>query len=262
LFSAQEIYSSPTLMETASSTYWLSSSGGGYLSLGNGDGTFAQGMGVSGKPLAVADFNGDGKLDILEQTTGTLNVLPGNGDGTFKSALGTPSGASLMVVAAADVNGDGKVDVVGVSGSTLFVYLGKGDGTFGSPISSNLGSTATATAVLLFGDFNGDGKLDVIINVGNLGSGTGILLGNGDGTFQTGVFPANLTNFFAQLTADVNNDGELDLITPSGQVALGNGDGTFTVLPTIYCQSPTCLAGGGGSWAWQLRTLTEMASRT
>ena len=153
-----------------------SSSGGGYLSPGNGDGTFAHGTGVSGKPLAVADFNGDSKLDILEQTTGTLNVLLGNGDGTFQSPGGSPSGASLLVVAAADVNGDGRVDVVGISGNTLFIYLGKGDGTFESPISSNLGSTATATAVLLFGDFNGDGKLDVVINIGNLGSGTGILL--------------------------------------------------------------------------------------
>lgn len=139
------------------------------------------------------------------------------------------------------------MDVVGVPASTLSVYLGKGDGTFGSPISSNLGSTATVGQVLLFGDFNGDGKVDVAI--GNLGSGTGILLGNGDATFQTGVFPANLNNFFAQLTAEVNNDGKLDQVTPSGQVALGNGDSTFTVLPTIYCQvQPAWRAGYLRAW--------------
>jgi hypothetical protein len=64
-----------------------SSSGGGYLSLGNGDGTFAQGMGVSGTPLAVADLNGDGKLDILEQTTGTLKLGNGTEPSSRRSAL-------------------------------------------------------------------------------------------------------------------------------------------------------------------------------
>jgi FG-GAP-like repeat len=55
----------------------------GTLNLGKGDGTFTTGTPVTGTPLAVADFNGDGKPDVLEQGTGTLLVLLGNGDGTF-----------------------------------------------------------------------------------------------------------------------------------------------------------------------------------
>lgn len=46
----------------------------GTLNLGNGNGTFNPGTSVSGTPLAVADFNGDGKVDVLEQGTGTLLV--------------------------------------------------------------------------------------------------------------------------------------------------------------------------------------------
>src|SRR5580704_12972431 len=72
----------------------------GTLNLGNGDGTFHTGTAVTGTPLAVADFNGDGKPDILA-SDGTLNL--GNGDGTFHTGTavtGTP-------LAVADFNGDG-----------------------------------------------------------------------------------------------------------------------------------------------------------
>ena len=241
-----------------------SDTSGGYLNLGNGDGTFkAPGLQISGQPLAVADFNGDGTRDILEQTTGELQVLLGKGDGTFQAPISTASGASLTVVAAADVNGDGKVDVVAVSGSTLLVYLGKGDGTFGSPLSSNLGGSASLSTLLSFADFNGDGKVDIAIsNVST--SGTGILIGNGDGTFQAAVFPANLTTFNTQFTADLNNDGKADLVASSGQVALGNGDGTFTVLaaPTLSCLSciAAAIADVNGDGKPDLITMTNTAA--
>ena len=102
----------------------------GNLQLGDGDGTFTAGIPISGGPLAVADFNGDGKPDVLEQGTGTLVVLLGNGDGTFQAPIGTNSGASLTGIAAGDLNRDGKADVVGVFNGSMLVYLSKGDGTF------------------------------------------------------------------------------------------------------------------------------------
>jgi len=95
------------------------------MNLGNGDGTFKPGtpISVSTSPvLAVADFNGDGKTDLLEQGLGTLVVQLGNGDGTFQAPISTASGASLSVVAAGDLNGDGKADVVGIYNNALFVY--------------------------------------------------------------------------------------------------------------------------------------------
>jgi hypothetical protein len=86
--------------------------GDGSLNLGNGDGTFTLGTPVVGGALAVADFNGDGKADVLQQGTWTLLVLLGNGNGTFQPPISTNSGASLTSVVAGDLTGNGKADVL------------------------------------------------------------------------------------------------------------------------------------------------------
>lgn len=228
----------------------------GTLNLGNGDGTFTPGTSLSGSSvpvLAVADFNGDGKADILEQGTGTLVVLLGNGDGTFQAPISTPSGATLTAVAAVDLNGDGKADVVGVYNSSLLVYIGKGDGTFATGVSYNLGAISAASSVLSVADFNGDGNIDIAVSVaGNNVTGQEIvLLGNGDGTFQAAKTSAGI--YYPQYVAvgDFNGDGKLDLAISSNcdggcpsdgaYILQGNGDGTF--------QTPTLAFSGTGSVA-------------
>ena len=216
----------------------------GTMNLGNGDGTFTLGTPVSGTSfsmpvLAVADFNGDGKADVLEQGTGTLLVLLGNGDGTFQTAISTASGASLSVVAAADLNGDGRADVVGIFNSSLMVYISKSDGTLASGVSYALGVTSKPgyPMILTLADFVGDKKIDVgvSVEVSSTAAQEIVLLGNGDGTFQAAKASASAYYPISIVAGDFNGDGRPDLAV-SGYpgstgstvyILLGNGDGTF-----------------------------------
>ena len=229
------------------------------VQLGNGDGTFKAGAtpSVSGGAIAAADFNGDGKTDLLvaNQLSGTIfSVLLGNGDGTFQAAINTNPGAAFTSVIAADINGDGKPDVLGEAGGTLFALLGNGDGTFQPAVMTTL-----ATSSLLVGDFNGDGKLDVATFVSTQGSySLEVLLGNGDGTFKPPVVNSSV---IAQpgngAVADVNGDGKPDVVgydNSTGEVLtfLGNGDGTFgtpitaaTVFPYVWVIAVADLNGDG-----------------
>jgi hypothetical protein len=194
---------------------------GSTLSLGNGDGTFKPGIPVSGNPLAVGDFNGDGKPDILEQGTGTLLVLLGNGDGTFQAPISTPSGANLTAIVAADLNADGKADVLGLFNGMLMVYLGKGDGTFASGVPYN--TNTMLGDMLTVGDFNGDHKIDVVVSTSPVTSvGQEIVfLGNGDGTLQLPVTSVGVNEPGSIAVGDFNGDGKADLLINGGSVTIG-----------------------------------------
>jgi FG-GAP-like repeat len=109
--------------------------------LGNGDGTFLPGssltVGNGPAGVAVADFNGDGKLDlaVTNLNDNTVSVLLGNGDGTFQTpqTFSDPGIPHPYFVAVGDFNGDGKPDLVisnELDAPTVSVLLGKGDGTF------------------------------------------------------------------------------------------------------------------------------------
>lgn len=158
----------------------------------------------------------------------------------FGAATNYPVGTSPAGIAVGDFNGDGKPDVaVANTGSgNVSILLGKGDGTFLSAVNFSAGNNPTTVAV---GDFNGDGKLDLVLfqpgNPLTARSGSvSILLGNGDGTFQS---PNKLTlseNALVMGVADFNLDNKLDLAVgdtnPNGglgtlNIFLGNGDGTF-----------------------------------
>ena len=187
------------------------------VSLGNGDGTFTNVTtvvtAVPGTPV-VGDFNGDGKLDVAtsvqgrtEPGPGTVAVFLGNGDGTVQTEMDyqTPWGGYYAAVA--DLNGDGKLDII-TGGFT--VLMGKGDGTFTVGASSLVNFSANAAVQIA--DVNGDGKVDIVTqgNSQNVQS-LAILLGNGDGTFQSPVlFPTSTSDFDTFGVADFNNDGLLD----------------------------------------------------
>lgn len=144
--------------------------------LGNGDGTFRQGSTITVSPtaagspvnLTAADFNGDGSLDLavpIYGSSGSVVILLGNGDGTFRAAPGSPVavGAWPNRVAVGDFNGDGIPDLFAgamTSGTDIFILLGKGDGTF-TPASTGSTRLPCCSSTVL-GDFNGDGVTDLV----------------------------------------------------------------------------------------------------
>jgi hypothetical protein len=228
--------------------------GSGTLSvlLGRGDGTFQLiapfADGSSPRSVAVGDFNGDGKQDVVtanfyqgtvrsgaEIIESDVRVLLGNGDDTFQAPQTYTAGTGPWSVAVGDFNGDGVADLAvanqgGVldQGFGVSILLGNGDGTFRAAQDYQVGSRPIAVAV---GDFNGDGRLDLIVGDG-LSATVTVLIGNGDGTFQTGQSYALGGYPNALAVADLNGNSTLDLAVVDSDhatvyVVLGNGDGTF-----------------------------------
>jgi hypothetical protein len=208
--------------------------------LGNGDGTFqpARAYAAGNNPVSVAvgDLTGNGILDLVVADTGGfggvagVEVLLGNGDGTFQPARTIATGFVPASVAVGDFNGDGIPDlaIAAQKNNTVNVLLGNGDGTFQNPVDYAVGDNPFSVAV---GDFNHDGTLDLAV-ANFLSNNVSVLLGNGNGTFQ----PAR--NFAAErnpawvTVGDFTGDGRLDLAVANAgsdnvSVLLGNGDGSF-----------------------------------
>ena len=186
--------------------------------------------------VAVADVNGDGKPDLLvTDGAGLVDVLLGNGDGTFQVERQYASGGNISEsLAVADINGDGKLDllVADVAGTVggVGVLLGNGDGTFQSAVT--YGSSVFSVAVA---DINGDGEPDLLVAnwCGPYCAGSvGVLLGNGDGSFQAAVnYGSGGSQPVSVAVADVNGDGKPDLLVANLCVSKSNcANGTVGVL--------------------------------
>ncbi|HXC42453.1 MAG TPA: FG-GAP-like repeat-containing protein [Candidatus Dormibacteraeota bacterium] len=258
--------------------------------LGKGNGTFNAPVYYStgdsnSEPAVVklADLTGNGSLDIVvSNNDGSVSILPNNGKGKFGTAsviTGVTGGGEWILTG--DFNKDGKLDLAlpDFANNAVKILLGKGNGKFQAPISVIGGGNISQPQGLSVGDFNKDGILDLAVtspNDYNGGGGVGILLGNGDGTFNySGTYgwligslglgaPGTSPNEL--ITVDVNGDGNLDLLVPLNQthiwnscncgieegndglvVLLGNGDGTFVDDPTgpfiVGDASPVVVAG-------------------
>ncbi len=219
------------------------------LLVGRGDGTFELAEPIQVEPgpfsLVIGDFNGDGLQDLaMTHSTWNVSVLLSNGDRTFQT---TPSFFGVRdptCAALGDFNGDGVLDLAVTSGffdswssSKVSVFLGKGDGSFLAAPRYHVQDYSSSVAVA---DFNGDGALDLAVGTFDISEYTvSLILGNGDGTFQTPRLVRagpNIALFIA--AADFNGDGVPDLaVLNQGRidvaVVLGNGDGSFQVPRTF-----------------------------
>ncbi len=211
-----------------------------------GDGTFAApssyGIGISPNGLALGDVNGDGISDVAAanfgtwyNTNGNVSVLLGNGDGTFQSQVTVAAGLNPSFVAIEDLDGDGNADlaVANYNGNSVSVHLGNGDGTFQAGTAYAVSTQPRSIAI---GDLNGDEIPDLavanITQAPNPNFYVSILLGNGDGTFQSRVNYVAGSGPASIAMGDLDGDGDLDLAVANIyandiSVFLNAGDGTF-----------------------------------
>jgi hypothetical protein len=231
---------------------------------GRGDGSFRTpvytDIGVAPSSLTPVDFNGDGILDLVySDNLRTVGLLLGLGNGGYTLAGSAEirfAGGNFNVNAAphevtlADLDGNGQQEIVA---STIVSVPLDANGHAGTPLFRTPGAGFGYGSSAAFGDFNEDGRLDMADVHISFADSTGrltLLLGQGNGSFTAspevvvGASPSTSGSTLA--TADLNNDGHLDLVVTSegradasyrynGSIAvlLGQGDGSFEA-PVFY----------------------------
>ena len=198
-------------------------------------------VGVDPRAVVAADFNNDGRLDLVTShpADNSIRVLLGDGQGGFGASATFPAnvtaGADRASLATADFNGDGNLDVATVqhyqdaelyNHGDVRVLLGNGDGTFQPGFSAVGGKMSVAV-----GDFNADSHVDLVTS-GDDGNSFGVvqvLLGNGQGGFASAAPYAMSSPAVYLAVGDINGDGKLDAMAllNNGWTLLGKGDGTF-----------------------------------
>ncbi len=205
----------------------LNNGSGGFLAPVN----YLIGHAIVPESLVVTDFNNDGVPDIVGATgepdglagnshfVNSVDVLLGNGDGTFQAPQITQVGNSnpIAFAAAGDYNGDKKTDIIAMAqhSTSLLFYAGHGDNTFAAPVTSNLGSASFTNAIgAVSGDFNGDGVADVAVLT--VGGAFAIALSQKNGSFQplNTIYSSSAMTISSLALGDFNGDGKLDIAAP------------------------------------------------
>lgn len=171
--------------------------------------------------LVIADFNSDGKPDVLvsQLNAGMVSFLAGSGGATLGAPGNTNVGTQPRAIAFGLIDAGAALDaVVTNSGSnSVSILLGSGTGTFTAKTPVAVGNTPNAVVLR---DFDGDGKLDLA--VANPGGGMpgsaslSVALGNGDGTFKAASTLTTPAGSTGMATGDFDKDGKLDLVISHG----------------------------------------------
>ncbi len=177
--------------------------------------------------LASADLDGDGKLDLIAGTSSSfdegsvsaIEVMQGNGDGTFRPQVSYPISSFALQVITGDFNGDGKADVAVAEGyGGIGILLNRGDGTLLPEI-----RTGSYAYSIVAADFNKDSNLDVAASSVKVN----VLINKGNAMFAPEVSwdPGGITGWLA--SADYDGNGQADLAVGGVSVLLNRGGGTF-----------------------------------
>jgi len=213
--------------------------------LGNSNGTFTKvqsyttGAGSTPNQIVAGDFNADGSMDLAVAGGGnnSAQLFLGQGTGKLRIATNFAAGTNPTGIAAADFNGDGFLDlaVANNGSSTVSILLGTDTGSFATHVDY---PTATTPFLAFAQDVNGDAKQDLLVSAASsTADRVSVLVGNGDGSFQTHVDHTSIfkgvANTQALVVADFNGDGSPDFATAdqlakSITVYLNNGVPTFT----------------------------------
>lgn len=236
--------------------------------LGDGSGEFSVmgpfGMGQKVNSVALADLNGDGRLDAVTANLNnyagsTFSVLLGSGDGSFGGETTYPF-TNAVKVATGDIDGDGDADVAVMSGNALSVYRNNGAAVL-SPAFSRAYSTPNCCTYsgysdIAISDVNQDGKRDLAISVGTYDYGgepqIQIMHGNGDGTFQATTYyrypndpaagrPVGYHTTSIEV-ADVSGDSRPDLVLGAQRTW---GPGRASVIVVMRNQAGAFPQAGG-----------------
>lgn len=213
---------------------------------GKGDGTFGEAIrtpaGVGPVLLASADMNGDGRRDLVVGVRnwrfpppevlpqGSILVLLGNGDGTFRTATSYDTGFDPQALHVRDLDGDGAADVLVANGTDsagtvtpdLSFFHGNGNGTLGPEARLSAGAENhepfgwTRPLGLASGDLDGDGRRDIVVAMSGLPQsgvpGTvRVLRGMTGGAFGDPVTVAATVSSSALSVADLDGDGDDDI---------------------------------------------------
>ena len=218
--------------------------------LNRGDLSFGPGIEVGEDPagLALADFDGDGRLDLAATDTAAhiVSVRLATGNGWFGATTTLPFAFVPRYLVADDFNTDGRPDLAAANDqapNVVKVWLGAGDGSFGPAATYPVGEQVRDLAS---GDMNGDGRPELLV-VSALHQELQLLLNSGNGLFalQPSVPLAQGPN--GMVLADLDEDGTLDVVTshylPAGSVQVHLNEGRGGLSPAVPLSGGTIQMG-------------------